>query len=105
MDYKYKFTTKAKEDLDGILDYIAMELKNISAASNLMEDVEKAINDICTFPEMCPVVSNIYVRNLGVRKKVIKNFIMYYLPDDKNKTIIIVRIVYSKRNMDEVLKK
>ncbi len=49
-------------------------------------------------------VSNIYVRKLGVRKKLIKNFIMYYLPDENNKTIVIARIVYSRRNMDEVLK-
>ncbi len=104
MGYKYIFTAKSKEDLEGIFDYIAIELKNISAARNLINEVEKGINDICTFPEMCPIVSNVYVRNLGVRKKVIKNFIMCYLPDEKTKTIFIVRIVYSRRNMDEVLK-
>ncbi len=104
MGYKYIFTSKAKDDLEDIFDYIAIELKNIIAARNLMKEVEKEINSICAFPEICPVVSNIYVRNLGVRKKVIKNFIMYYLPDENTKTNIIVRIVYSRRNMDEVLK-
>ncbi len=104
MGYKYIFTAKAKDDLEGIFDYIAIELKNISAARNLINEVEKGINDICAFPEMCPVISNIYVRNLGLRKKVINNFIMYYLPDEKIKTNIIVRIVYSRRNMDEIFK-
>ncbi len=104
MGYKYIFTAKAKEDLEGIFDYIAIELKNISATGNLMNEIEKGINAICAFPEICPVVSNIYVRNLGVRKKLIKNFIMYYFPDEDNKTIVIVRTVYSRRNIDEVLK-
>ncbi len=104
MDYKYIFTAKAKEDLEGIFDYIVIELKNISAAENLMNEVQKGINVICEFPKIAPVVSNIHVRNLGVRKKFIKNFIMYYLPDEKTKTNIIVRIVHSRRNIDEVLK-
>ena len=30
---------------------------------------------------------------------------MYYLPDAGEKIIYILRIVYSKRNMDEILKK
>ncbi len=104
MGYKYKFTAKAKDDLDSIFAYIAIELSNISAARNLMKEVEKGINSICAFPEACPVVDNIYVRNLDVRKKLINNFIMYYLPDEKAKTNIIVRIVYNKRNIDDIIK-
>ncbi len=104
MDYKYKFSNAAKEDLDSIFNYIAIELANISAAKNLMNEVEKGIKQICAFPEICPVVTNIYVRNLGVRKKVIKNFVMYYLPDEKTETNLIIRVVYEKRNMDEILK-
>ncbi len=103
MNYKYRFTDKAKADLDSIFSYIVIELANITAAKNLMNEVEKAIQQICMFPESCPVVTNIYVRNLGVRKKVIKNFVMYYLPDEKTKTNLIVRVVYGKRDMNEIL--
>ncbi len=104
MIYKYQFTNKAKDDLDSIINYIAIELANINAAQNLIREVEKGIEQICTFPKICPVITNVYVRNLGIRKKVIKNFIMYYLPDKKTKTNIIIRFVYGKRDMNEVLK-
>ncbi len=41
MDYKYIFTAKAKEDLEDIFDYIAIELKNINAANNLVIKVSR----------------------------------------------------------------
>ncbi len=104
MNYNYKFTNKAKEDLDNIFNYIAIKLANISASRDLMNEIERGIKQICEFPEICPVVTNIYIRNLGVRKKVIKNFIIYYLPDEKTETNFIIRIVYGKRDMNEIFK-
>lgn len=38
-------------------------------------------------------------------KKLVENYIMYYLPDAGEKIIYILRIVYGKRNMDVILKK
>lgn len=35
--YKYKFTAKAKQDLDDILNYIIKNLKSPDAAKNLLE--------------------------------------------------------------------
>lgn len=104
MDYKYKYTSKAKADLDSIFNYIALELSNEVAAKNLMIEIEKGIKQICSFPELCPIVSNIYVRSIGLRKKLIKNFVIYYLPDEKTRTNIIIRFVYSKRDMKEILR-
>ena len=41
----------------------------------------------------------------NMQKKLVGNYIMYYLSDEKEKIIYILRIVYGKRNMDEILKK
>ncbi len=104
MDYKYKFTNKAKEDLENIFNYIAIEVDNINAAKNLINEIEKGIKQICKFPEICPMVTNIYMKNFGIRKKIVKNFIMYYLIDKKTKTNHILRIIYGKRDLNEIFK-
>lgn len=40
-----------------------------------------------------------------VRKKTVGNYILYYLPDAVKQIIFVLRIVYGKRNMDEILRK
>ena len=40
-----------------------------------------------------------------VRKKLVGNYIMYYLPSKEDKIIYVLRIIYGKRNMDEILAK
>ncbi len=51
---------------------------------------------------MGEVVNNKYLPNLGIRKKLINNYVMYYLPKAEIETNIIIRIVYSGRNMDYI---
>ena len=41
----------------------------------------------------------------NVRRKLVGNYIMYYLPDMGEQITYILRIVYGKRNMDAILKK
>ena len=38
------------------------------------------------------------VTNKNVRKALIRNYLMYYLPDDNECEIVILRIIYGKRN-------
>ncbi len=47
---------------------------------------------------------NEFVPNGEIRKKLAGNYIMYYLPDFAEKVIFILRIVYGRRNTDEILR-
>ena len=39
-----------------------------------------------------------------IRKKVVGNYLLYYRADKERKTVWLLRIVYGRRDMDEVLK-
>ncbi len=100
MIYKYRFTGQAKNDLDEILSYISVELANSIAAVNFMIELEKSIEKICLFPEICPVIKNKFIYGTEIRKAIINNYLMYYTFNNDINTIL--RIVYQKRDMNEI---
>lgn len=103
--FGYRLTKRAESDLDEIVSYIAVELENPQAASNFVNKLQANIEEARVFPESGSLVHNEFLQVENIRKKLIRNYIMYYLPNRKEKMIYILRIVYSKRNMDEILKK
>ena len=103
--FGYRLTKRAESDLDEIVSYIAVELENPQAASNFVNKLQANIEEARVFPESGSLVHNEFLQVENIRKKLIWNYIMYYLPNRKEKMIYILRIVYSKRNMDEILKK
>ncbi len=99
----YNLTQKASADLNEIVGYIAVKLSNPKAASDFVDKLEKCIDEIRNFPEIGTLVINDFMPNMAVRKRFVDNYIIYYLPDNTAGTIYILRIIYSKRNMDEIL--
>lgn len=102
--YQYRLSQKAEADLDSIVSYIALELLNPQAASNFVDKLEKVIDETCLFPESGSPVNNEFFSDVGVRKKLIGDYVLYYIPVPEEKKIYIARIVYGKRNMDEILR-
>ena len=103
-EFGYRLTQKAESDLDGIVSYIAVELSNPPAASDFVNKLQENIEEARNFPESGSLIYNDFLQAENVRKKLVGHYIMYYLPDTGEKIIYILRIVYSKRNMDEILK-
>lgn len=102
--YRYQLTQKAVDDLDDIVKYIAIDLSNPTAAANFVDVLQENIEEACNFPESGSKVVNEYLPNTGIRKKIVNNYIMYYLPDTQTETIQVLRIIYGHRNLDEILR-
>ena len=102
--FGYRMTGKAKSDLEEIISYIAIELANTQAASDFMDKVQDKIEEIRAFPNTGVLVRNEFLQEKNVRRKSIENYIMYYLPNIKENIIYILRIVYGKRNLDDILR-
>ena len=98
-DFNYRFTEKASDDLDEILKYMSIQLDNKAAAKDFFDKVTESINRICSFPELGKLVQNELLTRNDVRRVVIDNYILYYIPDMENKEIYILSIVYGKRNL------
>lgn len=100
--FGYQLTKRAKSDLDGIVSYIAIDLANPQAASDFVDKLQDNIKEARVFPESGSLVDNEFLQLKNVRKKLIGNYIMYYLPNTVEKIIIILRIVYGKQNITEI---
>lgn len=102
--YQYRLTKKAEDDLEAIVSYLAVELSNPQAAADFVYKLKKAIDEARSFPESGSPVSNEFLSPAEVRKKLIGSYILYYLPVHEDKMIYIIRIVYGRRNIDEILR-
>lgn len=101
---KYEFTETAIKDLDEILNYISNVLLNPISAKSFFDNIDEKISKICDFPESCPILENDYIVKKDIRKTIVDNYIIYYSFEENKHTVFILRIVYGKRNLEEIIK-
>lgn len=96
--YNVKITKYALSQMKTIRDYIADELFAPQAAYDLFLEMKKTAASLENMPERNPLVDSEKWRKQGIRKIMIKNFIMYYWADDGHRVVHITAVVYRKRN-------
>ena len=102
--YSFLFTASAQDDLDETLGYISEDLCNPSAAIGFLNKLEDTLSVICSFRLSGSLIDNKYVANKKVRKVVIGNYVLYYVPDQAKSEIDILRIIYSQRDREQIEK-
>ena len=102
--YSYLLTQKAEVDLDGIVSYLSLELANTKAASDFVDKLQDVIAETLLFPLSGSLVNNEFLPDTAVRKKVIGNYVMYCLPDLEQHIIYILRLIYGRRSVEEILR-
>lgn len=103
-EYTYLLTQKAEADLDGIVSYLSLELANAKAASDFVGKLQGVIEETLLFPLSGSLVNNEFLPDTAVRKKVIGNYVMYYLTDLEQHIIYILRLIYGRRSVEEILR-
>ena len=68
-----------------------------------MEKMEKVISEIRHFPRCGSLVENELITLKDIRKMPISNYLLYYRLNEIDECIHILRIIYGRRNMDNVL--
>ena len=104
MNYKINYSNEAINDLIQIHDYIANEANEPKNANDLINDIRNTIRLLDTFPLRFPVVSFSPWKTLNMRYFTIKNQIIFYLVNEINLTVNIVRIYSSKRDINKIFK-
>ena len=103
-NFGYDFTRTAEADLSEIVSYMAVALGNRQAASDWLDELQKKIDETRLFPESGMIVENEFLSIDDIRRKLVGNYIMYYISDMDKQMIHILRIVYGKRNLDEIMR-
>jgi len=102
--YSYHFAPKAFDDLEAALQYIERELSNPKAASDLAAKIFCGVEYPREFPDSGVKVDNPYITDQSLRRFFADNYVVFYKAEHDAKAIIVVRIVYGRRNIDEILK-
>lgn len=96
-NYDLIFSPEFIKDLNDAFDYISLTLSNEQAARKLMKEIDDAIMNLKTMPEMY-LLSPAPLDILGYRKIIVKNYIIIYSVDKKGGNVDLLRCFYGKRN-------
>lgn len=100
MIYRVLFTKEAKEDIKDIYEYISYALLEPTIAKGQITRIISMINSLNEMPmrfKLCEVEPWC---NLGLRVVPVDNYLVFYLPDVNEKTVKIIRIMYSGRDIN-----
>jgi len=103
MKYKSDITKPAELDIAEAVRYIAIELRNLTAANNLLDDIEKAVESLNKMPKRYPLVKDEFLASLGFRFMPVNNYLVFYIVRDEKKTVTVERVLHSRRNWSYML--
>ncbi|RJQ30442.1 MAG: type II toxin-antitoxin system RelE/ParE family toxin [Peptococcaceae bacterium] len=101
--YKLKFTPIANGDLYGIYRYISEHLVAPKAANDLMDNIETSIMRLKDFPYSGSLVADDILNSRGYRKLIVKNYIVFYLIDEAEEQVVIMRVLYGSQQYEKLL--
>ena len=93
-----------KEDTVSTYNYIKNVLNAPMAAKNLINEVKEKLVYISKNPTHRPLVYDKYLASLGYRLISVKNYLIFYIIDDDDVHIKIIRFLYCKRDWINILK-
>ncbi|MFA5479493.1 MAG: type II toxin-antitoxin system RelE/ParE family toxin [Candidatus Muiribacteriota bacterium] len=101
-NFKIIFSSKAEADLTDIIEYISGELKQPLTANKLLNLFKKQISTLSFMPERNKKLK-FTLHSFNIRYLPVKNYLVFYIIDDLNKNIVIIRVLHKKRNWEYLL--
>jgi len=93
-EYKVITLPLAEEDIADQTDYIAFELKAPETAINMVRGFRKTINNLSIFPKSHELDEDEELASYGIRKTYYKNYKIYFLIDEQERTVYILRVFH-----------
>lgn len=103
MIFKVSYSVEERLDLRDIYQYIAYELLVPETAGAQAERIMKAIRSL----EQMPMRHRLYEgepwHSQGLRVLPVDNYLVFYLPDENEAAVNIIRIMYGGRDIEKQL--
>jgi toxin ParE1/3/4 len=103
MIWKVIYTDDALADLQEIYEYIAFTLLEPMTAERQSERILDAADSLENMPMRHRLCDKEPWRSRGLRVLPVDNYLVFYLPNEANSTVAIIRIMYGGRDVDEQL--
>lgn len=96
--YRVDVTEPAEKDLLDIVRYITSQLSASISALHMMELFEEALMSLSGFPQRCPLIADERLSQMGYRKLIVNNYVVFFSIDEKNKVVDVERILFRRRD-------
>lgn len=105
MSWAVRYTAAAKHDFRIIYESIAYDLLAAEAAAKQTQRIMKRIHMLNEMPLRHRLYEDEPWRSQGVRFFPVDHYLIFYLPDEIEKTVSIIRIMYSGNDIHKQLQK
>jgi addiction module RelE/StbE family toxin len=96
--YKIEITDPAENDLRSIGLYISKELLEPDTAKRVVSKIGDTIMKLEELPLRNELVSDERLSIKGIRRIIIDNYIVFYIANEDDRLVTIVRILYNRRD-------
>jgi toxin ParE1/3/4 len=101
--YEIIMTPDSVADLIELRDYIAGTLSAPETALKYIRTVRREIGTLSNMPERIKTVDEEPWHSRGLRRLIVKNFIVYYRIDEPTKKVYVLAVIYGKRDQLRIL--
>ena len=102
--YEVQYSDEAMVDLEEIFSYIAFSLQAPVAAELQVNRIRAEIKSLCSMPERYMLVDWEPWHSMKMHRVIVDNYIVFYLVNDSEATVDIVRIFYGGRDIEGIVK-
>jgi plasmid stabilization system protein ParE len=102
--YSLAYSKLIRGDIRSSYDYIKEKLEAPKAAENLIIEMINKLHYLKETPFAKPLVQDSYLASFGMRSMKIKNYVLYYIVDEENNKVNMIRFLYGKRDWMNILK-
>ncbi len=96
--YRVDVSEPAENDLRDIVRYISAQLAAPLTAVQMITSMENAFTGLMDTPHKYPLVADERLASMGYRKLVVKNYIVFFIINEKDRTVGVERILYARRD-------
>lgn len=101
-EYPVNITDKSLNDLNGIYEYIAVNLQSPENAMGQYNRIADSVLKLGFFPEKFRLVDFEPERSQGLRRMLVDNYSVFYV--FKEEVVAVTRVLYSASDIEKRLK-
>jgi len=103
MTFQIIYSPEALDDLRAIYMYIAYEKQAPENAESQTNRIRNAVRKLDLFPDGHTIINWEPWASMGMRFLPVDNYTVYYLINEDQQTVEIVRIFYSGRDVEHII--
>ena len=101
--YRVDISEPAENDLRDIVRYISSKFQAPLTALRMMDAIEKAADGLSDMPQSNPSVVDERLSSIGYRKLIVKNYIIFFTINEKDKVVDVERVLFARRDWFGIL--